>query len=369
MISVIPLKNEHIAWNEFVLKHPQGSLYHLAEWKDVIEKTYNLDTHYLMALRTKKTDLLDRLTAGEIAGILPLTHIKHFLFGNSLVSVPFFDFGGILADGWEAENALLLEAVRLSLELNAMYIELRHIYPLHWLDGRDDIRDSDLGNLKYTTKSHKVRMLLELPKVSEILMTSFKSKLRSQIRKASKEGLISRVGGLELVDDFYKVFSVNMRDLGSPVHSKGLMRNVLKAFPTKSRIFMIYKDDRPLACSLLIDFKDTLENPWASSLRDHARLCPNMLLYWAMLEYGCDNGFSCFDFGRCARDEGTYSFKEQWGARPTPLHWYYISPDGAESEIHGVEKSGFQLAIRFWRRLPVPVTNVVGPAIRKYIGL
>ena len=113
-------------------------------------------------------------------------------------------------------------------------------------------------------------------------MKSFKSKLRSQIKKPIKEGLEAKVGGPELLEDFYKVFLINMRDLGSPVHSKKLMQNVLVAFLDKAKIIVVYKDRDPLACSLIIEFNDTLENPWASSLREYSRLSPNMLLYWTM---------------------------------------------------------------------------------------
>jgi hypothetical protein len=94
-----------------------------------------------------------------------------------------------------------------------------------------------------------------------------------------------------------------------------------------------------------------------------------MLLYWAMLEYACDNGFTYFDFGRSSPGEGTYKFKEQWGAKPTPLHWHYISMDGQPLDTTISEKSSFELAAHVWKKLPIPVTRAIGPRVRKYIGL
>ena len=219
------------------------------------------------------------------------------------------------------------------------------------------------------TKSHKTRMLLNLPESSEELMKSFKSKLRSQIKKPVKEGLKSKIGGLELIDDFHEVFLVNMRDLGSPVHSKKLIQNVIEEFSEKAKIVIVYKEAQPIACSLFVAFEDTLENPWASALRKYSRLSPNMLLYWTMLEYACDNGFKYFDFGRSSPDEGTYKFKKQWGAKPFPLHWQYISLDGKSIEKEISEKSKFDKAIGYWKKLPVVITRLVGPSIRKHIGL
>jgi len=33
------------------------------------------------------------------------------------------------------------------------------------------------------------------------------------------------------------------------------------------------------------------------------------------------------------------------------------------------EKSKFDKAIHYWQKLPVPVTKILGPMIRKHIGL
>ena len=381
------------AWDEYVYNHPKATLYHMSGWKNVIDKTYGHKTYYLMAIRgpegsqltdhsqqvpVKNYDLSTISNEPKVIGILPLVHLKHFLFGNSLISIPFFDLGGILPDDQETEKELLSEAIKLARDLKAKNIELRHIEPLSWLahssqltaSGKKDIPISyELSAIGYFTRSHKVRMLLNLPESPEMLMKSFKSNLRRKIRKPLKEGLSLKIGGLKLLEDFYKVFSINMRDLGSPVHSKKLMQNVLKEFPDKSKIVMVYKDSQPLACSLIIGFKKILENPWVSALREYRRLYPNMLLYWTMLEYACDNGYDCFDFGRSSSDEGTYKFKEQWGAKPTRLHWHYISLDGQAIDVDTSEKSKFEKAIRFWQKIPVPITKVIGPMIRKHIGL
>ena len=219
------------------------------------------------------------------------------------------------------------------------------------------------------TKSQKVRMLLDLPDSPELLMKSFKSKLRSQIRKPIKEGLSIKIASLELLEVFYKVFSINMRDLGSPVHSKKLIRNVLEEFPEKAKIAMVYKDAQPIACSLIINFKNILENPWASALRKYSSLSPNMLLYWSMIKYACQNGLTQFDFGRSTPGEGTYKFKEQWGAKPTAFHWLYVSLNGHQINDEASEKSRFEPAVKYWQKLPVPITRIIGPMIRKHIGL
>lgn len=212
-------------------------------------------------------------------------------------------------------------------------------------------------------------MVLDIHENSELLMKSFASKLRSQIRKPIKEGLIAKIGGVELVDDFYHVFAENMRDLGSPVHSKKFIAETLKAFPKTANVFVVYGNQKPLAGSVAIGFKDTLSNPWASSLRRYSHLAPNMLLYWSMLEFACQQGYKRFDFGRSTPGEGTYKFKEQWGAKPEPLYWYRLSKSGDQSWGSQPDKNKMSKAIEYWKKLPVPLTKIIGPRIRKYISL
>ena len=395
------------AWDNYVHNHPQATHYHLSGWKNVIENTYGHNSYYLMALRPKpgasgrssdptnngnskikhlgcreaeklgnreqlkvKGELSTGLSTFNsqtevVAGILPLVHLKHFLFGNSLISIPFFDYGGILADDQETEKKLIYESLKLGRNIGAEVIELRNVGPLKFLN----VESCNESKLNFEMRSHKVRMMLGLPDTSDELIKSFKSKLRSQIRKPTKEGLTAAVGGVELLDDFYTVFAQNMRDLGSPVHSKRLIESVINIYPKQSRIVVIYQDRRPLACSFVVGFKNILENPWASSLRKYSKLAPNMLLYWKMLEYACDMGFSSFDFGRSTPHEGTFKFKSQWGAEPIPLHWYYIATNGNKFTNSISESQTYGKAVEFWKKLPVPVTKIVGPPIRKYIGL
>jgi serine/alanine adding enzyme len=359
------------AWDTYVLNHPEATPYHLYGWRRIIADTYGHKTWYLIARINSGQNTLPGSSpkdwqCGQIVGVLPLVHIKHFVFGNKLISMPFVDCGGIVAKAREVERALLSEAIRLGREQGVSSLELRHVQPIDCLDGID-LPGKEGRPISVATKSHRSRLLLALPKTRDQLWESFKSKLKSQIKKPLNEGLISRVGGIELLNDFYKIFLINMRDLGSPVHSRDLMRNVLEEFPDRARIFVVYKGKTAVAASLVVGFRGVLGNPWASSLRKYARLSPNMLLYFRMLEYACEQGFSHFDFGRSSPGEGTFKFKEQWGARPVNLHWHYISLNNQPVDEH--DKSKFEKAIYYWQKLPVCLTAIMGPRVRKYIAL
>jgi FemAB-related protein (PEP-CTERM system-associated) len=335
------LIRDRTRWNDYVAHSGTASCYHRFEWQDIIEKSFGHATWYYFSENEK----------GHIDGILPLVQMKSALFGNFMVSLPYFTYGGICADSSSVERSLLDHAITLAGERKAEHIELRHTQRM----------DSGLP-----VKTAKVSMQLSLPGSAENLWQSFSSKLRSQVQRAVKEGMYARVGREEALDDFYGVFSANMRDLGTPVYSRDFFRNILKEFPASAWICTVETRDRiPVAAGFLVGFKGSLEIPWASSLRRYNRFGPNMLLYWSALRFACEKGYQRFDFGRSTPGEGTYKFKAQWGAEPVSLYWHYWLRNGNAVPELNPRNPKYKMAITIWKRLPLRLTNLIGPAIVK----
>lgn len=331
-----------MAWDNYVSGHSEACNYHRYAWRTVVESSFGHPCYYLSAHDQSK----------KITGLLPLVFIQSKLFGKFLVSLPFFNYGGLLCDAPEIGEQLLSEAAALRQKLGAEHVELRHIKPC---------------GVNLPTKQHKVTMLLDLPSSPEILWKGFNAKLRNQIRKAEKSGCVVTVGGRELLDDFYTVFARNMRDLGTPVYSKQIFSSILNTFSDDSKIVTVYLDGKPTAAGFINRFRNTYEIPWASSIRDYNSFCPNNLLYWTSLQHAIEVGCTRFDFGRSTFGEGTYKFKEQWGAKPVALHWQYLLPHGAVLPELNTKNPKFELAIKVWQKLPLPITKLVGPYIVKNI--
>jgi hypothetical protein len=70
-----------------------------------------------------------------------------------------------------------------------------------------------------------------------------------------------------------------------------------------------------------------------------------------------------FDFGRSTPGEGTFKFKEQWGAEPVPLHWEYWLASGDDLPDQSPKNPKFRLAIESWKHLPLWLANAAGPRI------
>ncbi len=324
--------------DRFVKESESSNLYHDYRWGEIAERCFG---HRYRVLLSENAE-------GVIDGLFPFVHFDSLAFGNFIVSMPYFNYGGVAANDDAARRTLIEEAIRMARDLKARHIEFR--------------QERSLGDGLHE-KTHKVSMRLRLPASPDDLWKSFPSKLRSQVKVPRKAGLICRMGRLEELDAFYAVFSRNMRDLGTPVYPKSFFRMILESFPSNSCIATVYKEEQPVASGFLAGFKDRLEIPWASSVRDHNRLSPNMLLYWSCLEYGCEKGYDVFDFGRSTRGESTYRFKEQWGAAPSPMIWSYWVREGCEVPELSPRNPKYRLAIEIWKRLPLPVTRMVGPRI------
>lgn len=340
-------------WDRFVMNSEEGTCYHLIGWKNVFEKTYGHKAFYLYSIEDNLQGL-KRMT-----GILPLVLIKSVLFGRFMISLPIFDSVGVCAQSIEAKKVLIQKAVEIAEREKADFVEIRQASLLS---------QEDMGLInKLSVKSHKITLLLDLPESKEALWNSFKAKLRSQIKKPMKEGCKFIIGELDQLDQYYQIFSVNMRDLGTPVNSRNLFKNILEEFPENSKIGVVKKDDIPLAAGLVIGFKEKLHIPWASSLRKYNHLSPNMLLYWGILEYACNKGYRTFDFGRSSPEEGTHKFKEQWNPQAFPLYWHYWVANGAEKPELNPDNPKFRAFIRVWQNIPLNIANLIGPRIVKYL--
>lgn len=339
---------DKLGWDSYVDGHSDAAPYCRFAWKEAVEKAYGHKGCYLHAV---KEDV--------IVGIFPLFMFHIPFSGCSLVSLPFCDVGGILADNDEIKSALFAEAIVLANRLNAKKVEVRSC--------QESLLCRGIEGYYINQQTDKVRLILKLPGSSGELWKSFKSKLRSQVNKAEKNGLTFRFGSVEDLKLFYQVFSRNMHALGSPVHSKEWIERVLVGYDDNARMGLVFKGDQPVGCGIILLTKDTVSIPWASTLREYNRFSPNMLLYWELLKFATDNGKKTFDFGRSTFGEGTYNFKKQWGAEPRKLYWYSLCGEKRGGGIH-ISNTRRNVA-SLWCKLPLGVVNFIGPKLRKYIDL
>lgn len=325
-------------WREFVLRDSATPLSMRPDWLKVVQQGLR---HIPFGIEV--------VADGRLLGFLPLALIKSWLFGRFLVSMPFLNYGGPIADSDLAEQLLLDRAAQLADEQRVRFLEVR---------ATKDFSHFALPN-RLSTKMH---MRLALPSKGEVLWKQLDAKVRNQIRKGQKGEFSVAWGGVELLPDFYQVFARNMRDLGTPVYGRPLFRAILETFPDAAEFCVVHLRRQVVASALLLHGREITEVPCASSLREFNSTNANMLMYWHLLQRGIERRQSVFDFGRSTVDSNTYRFKKQWGATPTPAVWQYYLRTGDLGQMRP-ENRRFDLMKRAWQRLPLSMAGLLGPKI------
>jgi len=333
---------EEEAWDRFVRASPSGTVFHLSTWKRVVEKVFKLNAHYLLARR-----------GNEICGVLPLFEIRGLLSGHVLISVLYGVYGGLCGSDPTARVALLEEARHLAIRLRARHVELRHLYDL----------EPDLP-----TKSLYTAFAKPLDPDPEVNFTGIPRKQRRMVRQGVKNGLEAR-RGWEHLSQFYNIFVVNKRRLGSPAFPWQLFEAVRDNFGEEAQLLTIWHERRMVAGVISFFYEDRVMPYYGASLPEAFTLAVNDFMYWELMQEACLAGYKVFDFGRSREGTGPYDFKRHWGFEPKPLAYQYILANGTGIPNISPGNPRLQLFIETWKRLPLPVTKWLGPALTRWLPL
>lgn len=327
-------------WDTFLNKH-QASGYHQSYWLKLIQASFGHETVVIVAEDNQE----------EIIGGLPLTFFSSKLFGTFAISIPYVNYGGPVTSYYDVAQTLIGYARDLRPIKNLSHIEIRTMQ----------------SGLAENSLDKKVSMVLALPASDEELDKQLGAKVRAQYKKADIYNPSFKIGKLELLEDFYKVFSRNMRDLGTPVYSKKWFENILTTEEIKSALIVVYMEGKPVSTGFLVGHSDMLEIPWASTIQSANIKNANMWMYRQILSYAIKENYSFFDFGRSTLGAGTYKFKKQWGAVAYAHHWYYLLPDGEQKPELNPDNPKYKLVIFLWKLMPVWLTQLIGPHLIKHI--
>lgn len=330
---------DRAAWNSFVHAHPEGTFFHLAEWQDVLARAFGHRAHYLLAEQS-----------GEVRGVLPLAQVKSRLFGNALISTPFCVYGGAIAQDESTHTALESAACDLARRLGVDYLELRHRRRRH--------PEWPCADLNVTFRR-------PMSEDAEANMLAIPRKQRAMVRKGLKAGLRSEVDAG--VDRYYAVYSESMRNLGTPVFSRSFVRVMRDVFGESCDIVTILKEQQPLATVLNFYFRDEVLPYYGGGVPEGRAVAASDFMYWEVMERARRRGCRIFDFGRSKIGTGSYDFKTHWGFEPEQLHYEYYLVRRREMPKLNRMNPRFSLAIKLWRRMPVKLTQVIGPPLARYL--
>ena len=328
--------SERHMWEEFLLA-AHISAYHHPVWAELIRRSFGHPTRIWVAINDE----------GKLIGGVPLTFFSSRLFGRFAVSIPYFNYGGVISSWFNVARDIVGHLKTICKHESLSHIEIRSMQP----------------NLGEHFSSKKVSMVLSLPDSEASLDEQLGAKVRAQYKKSEEYQPKIVFGKMELLDDFYRVFAHNMRDLGTPVYGKKWFANILSESKINAVVAVAYVNQKPVATGFLIGHEGMLEIPWASTIRQANAMNVNMWMYRQILGYAVNEGYQFFDFGRSTRDAGTFKFKKQWGAVPHTHYWYYLFPEGGAVPELNPDNPKYKLMINLWKKMPVWLSKLIGPPI------
>ena len=326
-------------WDSYVAASPRATFFHRAGWQRVAAATFPYRPAHLWALRGER-----------VVGILPLFEIRGFPWGRTLVSVPLGVYGGVAADDEAGARALLAAAKENGRNRGARYIELRGGARFEELPAKD---------LYVTFRK-------ELDPDPEVNMARIPRNQRRSIRIALKNGLEHRLGREDLLGDFYRIYSHSVRNLGSPVFPKSLFANLLVEFGDAATILGVFREGVMVGGVFTFFDRGEVLPYYGGALKPAFKYAVNDFMYWSLMGVAAERGCRVFDFGRSKKGSGSYHFKRHWGFEPMELAYQYdLVRDRAIPDL-SPRNPRFSLAIRVWRRLPLAVTERVGPILVRF---
>ena len=327
-------------WDTFVAGAAQATFFHRAAWRGIIEQGLGHRCHYLYAERN-----------GAVTGILPLAEIRSRLFGHSLISTPFCVYGGVVARDPESEAQLTQAATALADELGVDYLEMR---------------DRELRHAAWPVKDLYVSFRKTIDPDHEKNLKAIPRKQRAMVRKGIALDLQAHHDGD--LDEFYRVYAESVRNLGTPVLSRNYYMRLHQTFRDDSEITVVTHHGQPVAAVMSFYFRDEVHPYYGGSIARGRDLAANDFMYWAVMQRAVERGARVFDFGRSKQDTGSYHFKKHWGFEPRPLPYAYYLASAKSVPNISPTNSKYALFIRAWRRLPLPVSRVLGPWLARDLG-
>lgn len=342
-IKYLDIKGDCTLWDDYVTGHDQATVYHMSHWGRAVQSSMGHKLYYLYVEE-----------AGRICGLLPLTHVKSLLFGNSLISVAFSTGGGPLADDDRIADFLYQEAAKLADRLKVDCVECRTI---------------ERSNENWAVKQDMYSLFRkELSDDNEENMKAIPRKQRAMVRKGIGFGLHAEID--THVDRIFALYSESVRNLGSPVFPKSLFRALKREFGDDCEILTVCTEDgAPVSSVMSFYFRDEVVPYYGGGGGLARKFAANDFMYWAVMERAvAERGCKIFDFGRSKNGTGAFSFKKNWGFEPQPMNYEYYLRGGAEIPDINPLNPKYQLMIKSWKKLPLFMANIIGPFISRSLG-
>jgi FemAB-related protein (PEP-CTERM system-associated) len=242
-------------------------------------------------------------------------------------------------------------AQELAAELNVGHLEYRNLQPRH---------------ADWAGKDIYVTFRKEILPDPEQNMLAIPKKQRAMVRKGIKLGLQTCID--DDVERLFTAYSTSVHRLGTPVFPKKYFELLKSVFADDCEVQTITHQGRIISSVLSFYFRDEVLPYYGGGMPEARAVAGNDFMYWELMRRACERGCKVFDFGRSKVGTGAFDFKKNWGFAPQRLHYEYQLHRASQVPDNNPLSPKFQLFIKMWRHLPLPVANGLGPFIVKNLG-
>ena len=343
-------------WDAFVHTHELGLVYDLSAWKKMLEEAFPHIRGRFLVLRENPS--------GKIVAGMPVYRVRSWLLGNRIVSVPFASFCNPLVSS-ESQLDLLLPEVMEEYRRNK--------------SDRLEIRMTEATRqLSHPSLSRVARYkhhFLPLDKDPHEIFTSFaKTSVCQKVIKAQKAGVV-----IEEVDDERSLrvchdILVKLRHRiclpAIPYSFFAAMRRQLA--PELLKIFIALQKGKPVACHLVLTYKDLWTSEYSAST-DDALHGVNQLLYWETIRRAITAKAKVFSFGRTsATNRGLLAYKRRWHTLEEDVtENILLRADASDHVPSAAELLGpraMELLKALIRKSPLALNRIIGGYCYRHMG-
>ncbi|GBC63769.1 hypothetical protein DENIS_4767 [Desulfonema ishimotonii] len=340
-------------WDDFVNQHPFGWLYHTSIWKMVLEKSFHhIKANYFV--------LIDKKTY-DIRAALPCCHVKSWLTGNRLVSLPFTTLSDPLVNSPDEFRMLMASAIDLSGKFKCRYMEIGVFQSGNCIENRE------ISALKNYRVHH-----LTIDRDAEALKTRFKRTVRQSIRRAEAEAVhVSEGRGESDLSEFFTLYLKTRKRRLLPPQPYRFIRTIWRELHPRGylTLLMARHNGQTIGSAILLKFKERLSVEFLVSDETSFHLRPNHILVWNAIKMARKEGYGVFDFGRTASgNRGLIKFKKSWGAQDENLLHLYYPGEMCGNAARREDTLKYKLVKKVCHMAPPPFFQGLGIFLYRHMG-
>jgi hypothetical protein len=291
------------AWDEYVLRHPKGNVFHTSQMVDVFVAAKGHTPLPLAAVDDR----------GDILSLLVATRVQTLpnLFG-AVSSRSIWYAEPLCDDTPESIDSLghLIAEHDFIFRRRVLFTEVRPLFA----PGPERVALERSG---YEFLDH-LNFILDTTEPKESLWKGMRDVVRKSVRKCEQRGFdVRHLDSPASVDLLYRFLQDTYGHAEVPLADRSLFEAAHKYLKPHNMVEFVaaYDGEKPLAVDVMLMFKNYVFMWYGGSIRIPG-LSPVSYLQWREIDWSCDHGVELYDFGGAGWPDvpyGVRDFKAKFG--------------------------------------------------------